>query len=190
MIRRTMIAGSTFMALVIALLGVFSLFAPITFWKKGTAPSNVKETGQLLKELGADTVDRPPAMRIWLDRGDLRLVHVPTVKYHVSTTPPKDSKSRINAFAFESSTLTVNFLTNARPYPGGPAARIPFTYGETRLTIPLWGPFILAAAYPTIFLVKNVYRRRHRRKKGLCLKCGYDLTGNVSGICSECGEKI
>jgi hypothetical protein len=27
-------------------------------------------------------------------------------------------------------------------------------------------------------------------KKGLCVKCGYDLTGNVSGVCPECGEKI
>jgi hypothetical protein len=26
-----------------------------------------------------------------------------------------------------------------------------------------------------------------RRAAGLCLKCGYDLTGNVSGVCPECG---
>lgn len=23
-----------------------------------------------------------------------------------------------------------------------------------------------------------------------CLKCGYSLTGNVSGICPECGEEV
>lgn len=28
-----------------------------------------------------------------------------------------------------------------------------------------------------------------RRKMGLCEKCGYDLTGNVSGICPECGQQ-
>jgi hypothetical protein len=33
-------------------------------------------------------------------------------------------------------------------------------------------------------------RRRWRRKHGLCLSCGYNLTGNVSGVCSECGEKV
>ena len=27
-----------------------------------------------------------------------------------------------------------------------------------------------------------------RRKHGLCVRCGYNLTGNTSGICSECGE--
>ena len=23
-----------------------------------------------------------------------------------------------------------------------------------------------------------------------CIQCGYDLTGNVSGVCPECGEKV
>ena len=35
-----------------------------------------------------------------------------------------------------------------------------------------------------------VHREYRRRKKGLCIKCGYDLTGNVSGVCPECGERI
>jgi len=25
---------------------------------------------------------------------------------------------------------------------------------------------------------------------GHCRKCGYDLTGNISGVCPECGERI
>jgi hypothetical protein len=32
--------------------------------------------------------------------------------------------------------------------------------------------------------------RRYRRKHGLCLHCGYDLTGNISGVCPECGTAI
>ena len=32
-----------------------------------------------------------------------------------------------------------------------------------------------------------VYRRWERRRNGLCVKCCYDLTGNVSGVCPECG---
>ena len=27
-------------------------------------------------------------------------------------------------------------------------------------------------------------------KPGQCVKCGYNLTGNISGVCPECGEKI
>ncbi len=34
-------------------------------------------------------------------------------------------------------------------------------------------------------------RKRHvRRELQLCIKCGYDLTGNESGICPECGRQI
>jgi hypothetical protein len=32
--------------------------------------------------------------------------------------------------------------------------------------------------------------RRERRGKGLCAGCGYDLTGNASGVCPECGGNI
>ena len=32
------------------------------------------------------------------------------------------------------------------------------------------------------------YRIRRRITCGLCPACGYDLTGNVSGVCPECGR--
>ena len=34
------------------------------------------------------------------------------------------------------------------------------------------------------------YRRLRRYPVGHCSACGYDLTGNVSGCCSECGEPV
>ena len=54
----------------------------------------------------------------------------------------------------------------------------------------LWAPLILFAIYPTIAFTRGLLRRYRRRRKGLCLKCGYDLTGNVTGVCSECGQPI
>src|SRR4029077_8067454 len=52
------------------------------------------------------------------------------------------------------------------------------------LTIPLWLPFLVIAT-PTALLW---YRDRRRRiPAGHCQKCAYDLTGNVSGVCPECG---
>jgi hypothetical protein len=38
----------------------------------------------------------------------------------------------------------------------------------------------------------NVWVTRELRKQagGFCMKCGYNLTGNESGICSECGTPI
>ena len=34
------------------------------------------------------------------------------------------------------------------------------------------------------------HERWVRTAKGLCQGCGYDLTGNVSGTCPECGERV
>ena len=49
-------------------------------------------------------------------------------------------------------------------------------------------PFImLSATYPIIAFIRGPLRRYRRRRKGLCVKCGYNLTGNTTGICSECG---
>ena len=32
--------------------------------------------------------------------------------------------------------------------------------------------------------------RKARRRSGVCAECGYDLTGNVSGKCPECGAHV
>jgi hypothetical protein len=54
----------------------------------------------------------------------------------------------------------------------------------------LWLPLLLFAAYPTIAFIRGPVRRWRRGRKGHCRKCGYDLTGNVSGVCPECGEAV
>jgi hypothetical protein len=51
-------------------------------------------------------------------------------------------------------------------------------------------------AFPTILVLRIVGRaldfraRRQRRRieQGLCVRCGYSLMGNVSGVCPECGS--
>jgi hypothetical protein len=37
---------------------------------------------------------------------------------------------------------------------------------------------------------RGVERADEFRRRGLCVSCGYDLTGNVSGVCPECGTSI
>jgi hypothetical protein len=57
-------------------------------------------------------------------------------------------------------------------------------YGPANaLRIPLWIP-AAAATIPAIILW-----RRKRPQVGNCPTCGYNLTGNVSGICPECGSE-
>ncbi len=63
------------------------------------------------------------------------------------------------------------------------------TFRWTRYQIPLW-PLALPAL-PALWVLSRdtlrACRKARRRRRGLCLRCGYDLTGNVSGRCPECG---
>jgi hypothetical protein len=56
---------------------------------------------------------------------------------------------------------------------------------DSWLSLPLWIPLVIIAI-PTAFL----FWRDRRIPLGQCQKCRYDLTGNVSGVCPECGEKV
>jgi hypothetical protein len=56
------------------------------------------------------------------------------------------------------------------------------------------GPYMPLALFGVVGVVFYVFFERparqalSRREHGLCLACGYDLTGNVSGVCPECGR--
>jgi hypothetical protein len=63
-------------------------------------------------------------------------------------------------------------------------SRLEGTLGEYLLTTLI---AFLFAAYPTAALIRGPMRRWKRRRNGLCINCGYNLTGNVSGVCPECG---
>ena len=51
--------------------------------------------------------------------------------------------------------------------------------------VPLW-PFVVAVGFPTAVL----WWRKRRPKAGFCNACKYDLTGNVSGVCPDCGTAV
>lgn len=43
----------------------------------------------------------------------------------------------------------------------------------------------------TAWIANPVFDRlRGFWREGICKNCGYDLTGNVSGICPECGTPV
>lgn len=58
------------------------------------------------------------------------------------------------------------------------------------LGVPLWLTFLVLIAYPAVAFYRGPLRRYRRRRCGLCVACGYDLTGNVSGVCPECATEI
>ena len=57
---------------------------------------------------------------------------------------------------------------------------------------PWWAwPLALSPLAPAALVASrfaSVVRRNLRSAGGQCARCGYDLTGNVSGVCPECGR--
>lgn len=80
----------------------------------------------------------------------------------------------LRRFAYRSTTFG--------PLPGSTAPTIQVRGLRMDTGVPM-GLFI---AYPFVAFVRAQYRRR-RHKPGHCLNCEYDLTGNTSGVCPECG---
>ncbi len=74
--------------------------------------------------------------------------------------------------------------------------RTNFGYGVGRATptttstlrAPSWSLVLLLGWYPAIAFIRGPLRHYRRRKRGLCLRCGYNLEGNVSRTCPECGR--
>lgn len=58
-------------------------------------------------------------------------------------------------------------------------------FTEKTILVPLWIVFA-----PVLVPSLLVWRRSRRPPPGHCQKCNYDLTGNVSGVCPECGTEI
>ena len=90
-----------------------------------------------------------------------------------STMTPAPTVRRIGPFSYRKGM--------GRSYPG-PVC--------TTVKAPFWAAIMGILAYPAIAFIRGPLRRHRRRKRGLCLHCGYDLRGTTGGVCSECGEEV
>ena len=57
------------------------------------------------------------------------------------------------------------------------------------VAVPYWW-IVAAAALPPLVAATRAFRQVLRHRRNLCPACGYDLTGNVSGVCPECGSRL
>lgn len=54
----------------------------------------------------------------------------------------------------------------------------------------LWlSPLVVATTLSLVYGTRYL-RIRNRKDAGRCAKCGYDLQGNTSGVCPECGTPL
>jgi predicted amidophosphoribosyltransferase len=54
--------------------------------------------------------------------------------------------------------------------------------------LPLWSLLLPLSIPPALVFLRH-RRLKHRRRRGLCLNCGYDLRASKD-VCSECGASI
>ena len=73
--------------------------------------------------------------------------------------------------------------------PGVPIDSCP-TVSLRMFRTPIWTVPAFLIAYPIFAFIRGPMRRWRRRRRGVCAGCGYNLTGNESGVCPECGNKI
>lgn len=67
-----------------------------------------------------------------------------------------------------------------------------FTEGDTVVILLQSGFWLLLLSSPGVglWLIVDAVLRKERHGHRHCVQCGYDLTGNVSGRCSECGASV
>lgn len=58
------------------------------------------------------------------------------------------------------------------------------------LHVNLFALTVVTGILPIVFLIRVFFRSRRMARENVCRKCSYDLTGNVTGVCPECGSPI
>jgi|GEM_PF-2930771 len=82
--------------------------------------------------------------------------------------------------------VTQEFTTGSNPF-------LPELIRTRRIQFFYWQAAILTAIYPTLYVIGfalGIGRRKLRQSVQGCVQCGYDLQGNQSGVCPECGKTI
>ena len=90
----------------------------------------------------------------------------------------------------------MRFPQNLRPFwdfgpmsPGWGGPTVISTY-NVNVFVPYWCVLAVSAPLPALWLIWTRRRRRGKNNRMLCTHCGYNLTGNTSGVCPECGTAI
>ena len=98
----------------------------------------------------------------------------------IATSPPMNP-----SFSLDHS---IHFLIGHSALGKGTLPRYGWQVGDFPL-IPHWSISFIFAVLPAVWLLEWVKARR-LPKPGQCPACRYDLTGNTSGVCPECGSAI
>lgn len=125
----------------------------------------------------------------------------PLPSFRVVSARSRKARYEIAGFVWEVAGTYAIDIGDARrsgaSYVAGPAGEPDYTHAppadavtsdEWSFTVPSWAvlAFVSASAVPPAVLLLLRWKTESRRRKGLCLKCGYDLRASASR-CPECG---
>lgn len=176
-------------AFVLFLLVAFALIInTLLEWRYQSIPTrdpgfNISD-GSFLRCSGGSTVRGYPFVW-WIDR-----------EVNWTNYPPLSPKTRLLPEAAQKAEYVA--LRSANLDPTRDAAELLFLAHPVDGSEILWGPAALnlLCALALLVAIERAYRwvrsfvASRRPKPGCCIRCGYDLTGNVSGECPECGRKV
>lgn len=121
----------------------------------------------------------PHSKSLWIGFGTKRIVGLQYVEFLDEQLVPKNKRVHGLGWVYHFRVSQTSELSlHSRSHTLGMSFIVPLVIS------------LLSATYPTIAFIRGPLRRYRRRRKGLCIKCGYNLTGNTTGICSECGNSF
>ena len=128
------------------------------------------------------------SLRGWLRIGTVRLDQ----PFELPPPDHKEGWAWLGGRVFpDPNTLVPGGPVMGSSHPRGPAVHLQLQIRTIEaLAIPHWALCVALLTYPAVAFIRGPVQRYRRRRKGRCLKCGYDLTGNISGVCPECGTEV
>jgi hypothetical protein len=190
MFRKVILILLTLTAVGSAVLGIATRQRPLYYWPKATTvPCEWKlytaQSGRGHFRISFESYEE------WqpLSQEELKQREA-EAKFMLISIPPVDSprtwRDRLSDYGF--SAYSGNATAFGTGSEGERAVEMKTEVLSIGCGLPAWFVCVAAGAYPAIALVRGpMLRRCYRRKRGLCERCAYDLTGNTSGVCPECG---
>lgn len=158
-----------FLALAIATFTIGSTNTPRTihkFGSVGVSPTHYTAEIYFIRQRFSVSVDRMDAR--------------PRVKVPESSRMPSPTMRTWGSHEFPT------FLLSETEMSGGLIQSRYYSFVTTGHSLLLG--VVIPGLYPALSLIRGPLRRQSRRRRGLCLTCGYNMVGSTTGSCPECGR--
>jgi hypothetical protein len=173
----------------------------VVYWRERLKGPAVPEMSRLEMTFAERTMDpryqRPDVSRFWYD-SDYELhvccgrvgfgwmvdACVPRLNWKGPVVWERMSSPRIGVRSVSSPASMWGASDFLNAYGNSVQREVKHTLGRS---IPVWPFAVCTMILPVIWVVRRV---RSRRRAGHCAACHYNLTGNTSGVCPECGVPI